>query len=467
MRATRWKALGWAIVTMAATAALGCDPATPGVDGGVPRDAFSSVDGARSDSGRDAGGPPVVRNEDFAEATGDVLNPDRGFYFWDDHEEATLVLVKVFLGEHCDTPTLPASVLDALNARLDGHRDAGRRVILRFLYADDGDLNRCDLADAASLDIVLGHVSQLAPVFDSHEDVIAYFEAGFFGMWGEWNQEHAPAGTSLSLEETNRDALLTALLAAVPETRSIEVRRPRFRDELGATAAEEARIGFHNDCFLSSDDDFGTYDGSHDVAYWKTYIHDAALTVPMGGETCNDDVTYTACDHAVAEMELLRFSYLHEGYSPEVIARWDSEGCLDEIRRRLGYRIVVTAVEAPAALARGERLTVRVELENVGFAPPYDARRVQILLRNAAGDVVDLGSPATLTAATWDPGVDFGFEVFGDIPDDIAAGTWEVRLALLEDASDLPAYAMLFANDERVRDDVRRENIVATVMITE
>ena len=44
---------------------------------------------------------------------------------------------------------------------------------------------------------------------------------------------------------------------------------------------------------------------------------------------------------------------------------------------------------------------------------------------------------------------------------------YALRLALLEDASDLPAYAMLFANDERVRDDVRRENVVATVMITE
>jgi hypothetical protein len=448
----------------------GCSsPPVGSVDAASTTDAGPSLDGGALDSAvDDAGGAPLVRNEDFAEAAGEVRNPDRGFYFWDDHEEAALVLVKVLLDAQCDTAMLPSSVLDALRTRLDGHRAAGRRVILRFDYADDGVLNGCGLADAESLDLVLGHVSQLAPIFSDYEDVIAYVEAGFFGMWGEWNQEYAPAGTSLSEDEANRDALLTALLDAVPATRSIEVRRPRFRDELGATDVQRARIGFHNDCFLSSADDSGTYDGGHDIGFWKAYIHNNALTVPMGGETCHDDPTYTACDHALEELELLRFSYLHEGYSPEVIARWDTEGCLDEIRRRLGYRLVITAIEAPASLAPGDRLRVRVELDNVGFAPPYDARRVRILLRSSTGTEVDLGTPATIDTTGWDPEAPpFGFIASGNIPADLAAGTYEVRLAMLEDASDLPAYALMFANDERVRDDVRRENIVATLTITE
>ena len=374
----------------------------------------------------------------------------------------------VSLADQCDTPTLPGVVLDALRTRLASHRAGGRRVILRFNYADDGVLNRCGLADASSIDVVLGHVGQLAPIFTEYEDVIAFVEAGFLGMWGEWNQELAPAGTSLSEGEPNRDALLAALLAAVPATRSIGVRRPRFRDELGGTPEDLDRIGFHNDCFLASADDFGTYDGGHDLGYWKAYINDHALMVPMGGETCNDDVMYTACAHALTELELLRFTYLHEDYSPDVIARWAAGGCLEEIRRRLGYRIVIRAVEAPALLVRGQMLEVRVSIANLGFAPPYDARRVRIRLRNAAGDEVDLGTPARLNAARWAPGaVDVGFAVTGTIPEATPPGVWEIRLLLLEDASDLPAYAMLFANDERVRDDVRRENIVGTLTIAD
>lgn len=443
--------------------AVELDGATP--DAGVAIDVGAPEDGNVVDVGSDASGPPLVRGTDFAEATGDVRNPDRGFYWWDWNEDAALVLVKVYLGDQCDTPTLPASVLSDLRARLGGHRAGGRRVILRFNYADDGLLNRCGLADAESLAIVLGHVSQLAPIFAEHEDVIAFVEAGFFGMWGEWNQELAPAGTSLAAVESNRDALLTALLAAVPASRTVETRRPRFREELGAAAADLARVGLHNDCFLASADDSGTYDGARTVAAWKAYVRDATLVVPLGGETCNDDPTYTSCTNAVTEMETLRFTYLHEGYLAAVIDGWRSEGCLDEIRQRLGYRMVVRAVEAPVSLAPSDALALRVELENVGFAPPSASRRLQVRLRDASGVVVDVGAPSTLDARSWAPGATHAIVVAEALPTDLLPGSYEVRLALLEDASDLPAYAMVFANDTRVRDDVRRENVVASIIV--
>lgn len=452
-----------------AVEADGGDSATP--DAGATIDTGAAPDGnpedVASDPASDAAGPPLVRSTDFAEAAGDVRNPDRGFYWWDWNEDAALVLVKVYLGDQCDTPTLPASVLTDLRARLGAHRAGGRRAILRFNYADDGVLNRCGLADAESLGIVLGHVSQLASIFAEHEDVIAFVEAGFFGMWGEWNQELAPAGTSLSAVESNRDELLLALLAAVPASRTVETRRPRFREELGGTPAELARVGLHNDCFLASADDWGTYDGARSIASWKAYVREATLVVPLGGETCNDDPTYTSCVAALAEMETLRFTYLHEGYLAAVIDRWRSEGCLDEIRRRLGYRMVVRAVEAPVSLAPGDPLTVRVELENVGFAPPSATRRLQVRLADAAGVVVDLGAPSTLDARSWAPGATHAIVVGETLPMDLLPGTYEVRLALLEDASDLPAYAMVFANDVRVRDDVRRENIVASIIVAE
>ncbi len=286
-------------------------------------------------------------------------------------------------------------------------------------------------------------------------------------LWGEWNQEHAPAGTSLSELEANRDALLTALLGAVPSSRTVETRRPRFRDELGAAPAELARVGLHNDCFLASADDAGTYDGARDVASWKAYVREATLVSPLGGETCNDDPTYTSCANALAEMESLRFTYLHEGYHPAVIERWRVEGCLEEVRRRLGYRLVVRAVSVPVSLAPGETLLVRAEFENVGFAPPSAARRVVLRLRDAAGAAIDLGGPAPIDARAWAPGAVHELAVSGVVPAGVAPGRYEVRLALLEDASDLPAYALVFANDERVRDDARRENVVASITVAE
>lgn len=443
-------------------------------DAGAGADAATSVDAgdaaARDDAGpprADAGPEPaLVRSTDFAEAAGDVRNPDRGFYWWDWNDDASLVLVKVQLGAHCATATLPGSVASALRDRMGEHRAAGRRAILRFVYADDGVLNDCGLADAESIEIVEGHVAQLAAAMEEHVDVIAFVEAGFFGMWGEWNSEHAPDGTSLWTSEENRRRVLRALLDAVPDERAILVRRPRFRDELPFMAAELARIGFHNDCFLASATDYGTYDGARSVDEWKTYVRGVTTTVPLGGETCRDEPAFTACENAMAEMESLRWSYLHEGYHGDVIARWQSEGCIDEIRRRLGYRVVLRAVEAPLEVRAGGVLRVRMELDNEGYAPPYTARRVRLVLRSAdASHVLEPTVAIGADTRAWAPGATIAVELAADLPADLAAGTWEVRLVLLEDRSDAPAYAMVFANDDRVRDDVRRENVVARVVV--
>ena len=79
----------------------------------------------------------------------------------------------------------------------------------------------------------------------------------------------------------------------------------------------------------------------------------------------------------------------------------------------------------------------------------------------------DVGAPAPLDARAWMPGEMHDFFVSVALPADLPAGSYQVRLALLQDASDLPAYALVFANDARVRDDLRRENVVATIAVTD
>ena len=452
----------------------GVDPAEH--DGGRDGADASRLDGGPDAADRDASsldasvldaGPPPVRSTDFAEASGDVRNPDRGFYWWDWNDESPLVLVKLQLGDHCGTATLPAAAIADARARLEGHRDAGQRVILRSVYADGGDLNGCRRADAESIAIVEGHVAQLAPVYAEFADVIAYVEAGYFGMWGEWNSEHAPAGTALWESQDNRRRVLRALLDVVPEELAILVRRPRFRDELPFPAADLARIGFHDDCYLASATDYGTYEPPRTPDEWRDYIRAATPIVPIGGETCHDEPAFTACPNALADLERLRFDYLHEGYSTEVIDRWRSEGCLDEIRERLGYRLVLRAVEAPAQVVPGGTMRVRLELENLGFAPPRSTRRIRVILRGADGTLRATLTPREPVAdsRTWMPGTIAPLELVVDLPDDLAAGEHEVRIALLDDRSDAPAYALVFANDDRVRDDARRENVVARVVV--
>jgi hypothetical protein len=247
------------------------------------------------------------------------------------------------------------------------------------------------------------------------------------------------------------------------------VRRPRFRQELEGVldAADLARIGFHNDCYLASSTDYGTYEAPRTPDEWRDYIRAATATLPIGGETCNDDATYTACDNALADLERLRFDYLHEGYSAAVIDRWRTEGCLDEIRERLGYRLVLRAASAPVAVPAGAPLRIRLELENLGFAPSRSERRLRVVLRSADGTelaVLTPRDPAPDTR-TWLPGTIAPFDLVVDLPDDLPTGDHEIRVALLDDSSDAPAYALVFANDDRVRDDARRENVIASITV--
>lgn len=420
------------------------------VDAGVlPPDA-----GARLDAG-------LVRRDDFTEAAGTVPNPDRGLYAWDWDESVQLVLVKPHLGEWCDGTPLPSSFFDELGGRLAGHAAAGRRVILRFVYADDEVLNPCMRADAMSVDVIEAHLVQLAPLLAEHANVIAFVEAGLLGMWGEWNSEHAPPGTSLWTDIDVRRRVLAALLDAVPPGRPVLVRRPRFRQELETvlTADALARVGHHNDCLFASVDDYGTYDGDMTVEEWKTYLETVTLTAPTGGETCLDDPTYTACDNALPELERLRYTYVHKNYQRAVIDRWRAEGCFDEIDRRLGYRVVLRAVEAPPAAAPGATFPVVIEIENVGFAPPYVTRRLRAVLRDASGaTTLETRALEGADTRTWLAGATVRATLEVTIPETQPAGDYTLHLLLLDDHSDALPHAMLFANTAPVADPTTREN---------
>lgn len=81
-------------------------------------------------------------------------------------------------------------------------------------------------------------------------------------------------------------------------------------------AADAARLGHHNDCFLSDPTDQGTYADTKTPAQWRDSIAAATLTVPLGGETCHPgDLPRFDCPSAVAEMEKLRFTYLSQDWS--------------------------------------------------------------------------------------------------------------------------------------------------------
>lgn len=101
------------------------------------------------------------------------------------------------------------------------------------------------------------------------------------------------------LSMPKRGEVLAALLAALPGHMA-QVRTPLFKQKIYGTGSGEAnalppanafdgsdraRTGHHNDCFLASSTDFGTYS---DVENDKEFLAAETRYLPMGGESCND-----------------------------------------------------------------------------------------------------------------------------------------------------------------------------------
>ena len=93
----------------------------------------------------------------------------------------------------------------------------------------------------------------------------------------------------------SRDALLQAL----PSQRLLHLRYPAdlaqwypttatLAQALSATPPPAARIGLHNDCFLASSDDVGTYfaETTAESQTLRSYAQQASAVTGAGGETC-------------------------------------------------------------------------------------------------------------------------------------------------------------------------------------
>lgn len=404
----------------------------------------------------------------FVETPEDLPNPERGFWSWGEDDLVTyqkesgntLVYFQVRLDDFRSQDISP-EFLRRLEERLWKLREAGLKAIVRCAY-NHGE-NYPQPAPDAPLPLVLRHIQQLGPVFDRTKALIAWFEAGFIGAWGEW---HTSANGLDS--PPNRDAIKDALMRHFPRDRFILFRYPAdltrwwprpLDGQHAFSDLDQARAGHHNDCFLSSPNDVGTYwDPACDcdrVEPWKSYIAEISRYVPISGETCALNPPRSGCPTALAEMERLGWTALNEAYHPEVIAAWKRDGCYLVMRRRLGYRLVLEEARLRGRPVPNGEVELEITLRNVGFAPPLNERPVYIVFTRESGDRA-VSQPVRITAwdpRTWIPGR-HRLQTKITLPRNTEVPYWDVALWLPDASPALqpdPRYAIRVAN-ERVWD---------------
>ena len=409
-------------------------------------------------------------------------NPERGLYHYTElrspntglsveqltgyrEQESITLIYRIFYLEDFRDQPISEEYLATVRQDFATMRAAGIKCVLRFAYTDKfvNGFDNPPYNDAPPLDLLLEHVDQLAPIIRANVDVVAVMQAGFIGTWGEWYYSDLYT-TSGNLEQpsesdwANRGSLIDKLLQILPPSRMVQVRYPVAKfaliDSEEPLTAEEAyqntpraRIAHHNDCFVSSVTDVGTY---KDLEPEKAFLEQDSRYLAVGGETCALSPPTSDCPNAEAELARFHWSYLNVDYNTDVLDAWETQGCWDNIIRKLGYRLRLTEATIQNQARAGDAFSLELSLVNEGYASPYNPRQVNIVLRNTE-------TGETFVHRTdedprrWLPGAPITLTLEAGIPAGVADGTYDVLLHLADPEPAVtarPEYAIRLANPD-------------------
>jgi hypothetical protein len=421
-------------------------------------------------------------------------NPERGFFYqriaWDSQnlvswgspptaevmrqarQNGYTVLRVYYLIPEFRFSDLSRAFLDSFAADLQRARAEGVKLIPLFSYNFPG--HGDDYLDTAKnpdapLNMVLWHLEQLKPIIQENSDVIAMWDAGFLGSWGEWHHSHYGHFSGIDDINDSSKQVLFKLLETVPSNRAVTIRyvRQKFAvfgttpiaTDKAFTTDWQARVGHKNDCYLTSADDWTGY--APDVNGQKNFLNQDNLFVPQMGETCSDDAQaqpYIQCDNALKDMARLRFSTLNTDFNQGVISLWRTQGCLEDIQKRLGYRFELVSSSVPSSVSKTGNLRMSFQVRNVGFASPYNGRGLAVVLRDKTTKQTypvyltngkSVPSNRTLDPRFWQPGTTTTVTINQPVPSWVPTGNYDVLLHLYDPAPGLEyrsEYAIRFAN---------------------
>lgn len=432
-------------------------------------------------------------------------NPERGFYhqdapMWLDIDRVpqsadelrelrevyhiSMVRFYFLIDEFRDEP-ITSEALAYIQAQFDAVRDAGFKMIPRFAYNFPQGGEYPYQEPDAPLERVLAHIDQLMPILRKNADVIAFMEIGFVGGWGEWHSStNNLVDEEMGLNDASR-TIIEALLNALSPERMIAMRYLPYKMDLygeqpltseqAFSSIPQARMGYHNDCFLASPTDWGSYSEDETIRQQqKTFLRVDNQYVPQGGETCNigeDAQPYVHCENALQELAYLRFSTLNRDYHPDVLALWQEEGCYDEIAMRLGYRLRLIQAQIPYQFMVGEIANITITLQNDGFASPYNPRGFEVILRASDGIRYPFSVSESHDPRHWLP--DLGvieLPIQITLPEDMPSGEYDVLLHLPDSTPSLygnPAYSIRFANEDVWESETGLNYLVTTTVINQ
>lgn len=416
----------------------------------------------------------------FEESGKTLKNPNRGMYqqtgyyisrMMEDYRDAvarnyafdtetTISLVQINLQEFANGPITDQGIRNIENL-FTALETVDKQLIVRFLY-DWQEKNEEN--EPKSIDIILNHMDQLAPIINAHADQIWMLQGLFIGNWGEMN------GTKYTSKE-DLSKLATKLDEVVNDDIYLAVRMPmQWRMATDCANPEEVvkgneglknRLGIYNDGMLGNAYDYGTYGEQSrsvvgDFNYWNreeeiAFQETLCRAVPNGGEVIIPN-PYNDFDNAVADFSNMHVSYLNQSYDTDVYSKWfkttiedgsvfDGQPGFLYIQNRLGYRLVLSDNQIEYKSAK-DTLNIQFNIKNNGFAPLYAEPKTMIYVVNSETGAYE-AYPIETDLCALAGGVDAdkvqtleeSISMFGK-----CAGTYEIYLELKDVKSGEPIY---------------------------
>jgi len=285
---------------------------------------------------------------------------------------------------------LTDNALNRLDEYLNKIKLENKNAVIRFSYDPNygGKTNT-----EPSLSMIEEHIKQLSKILNKHLDTLTAIEAGMLGPWGEMHTSKIATNENKALVfkywlENTQDipilgrtpkALFTYFNKSLDEMEKYKINK----NDKGY------RLGLFNDCYLSSNNDVGTYtiNRTREV----NWLSNQNQNLPYGGETC---AVHSMSDAYIClpEMRLLCLSYLNKEYLQDVYKKWnnikyDSNlgkdstyydiSVLDYINAHLGYRLVIRSIDINYK-KRG-KYDLNINIENVGFGNLLKIKNVDII----------------------------------------------------------------------------------------
>lgn len=372
----------------------------------------------------------------------------------------TIVFRYYYMEKYRSQDTIDAAYLNLIDTDLANIRAAGCKAVLRFAYSrydPGGSYDPPYYADTTPAR-TYGHITQLLPTINANADVVMSVNAGLIGIWGEWyySENWGNKGSLTSTDWANRTQLLRQWIAGLAAPITVGVRYPAIPKYMLAqgwiSSAEFGRISYHNDAFLASDGDWGTYDNDFrnngtpidtgDIAALRTYLASVVPGKLMGGESAN--ATGTArigWSAAATDLSLFRFTYLNPLWYPPLYATWGDNK--SEADRRLGYRLWLEAATLPATAVTSGNVGVSLTVHSNGYSQPVFNRPVQLIFHNGSNT---FAHTLSVDIRAWVPGGTY--TVTDTVSAPAIAGTYQMYVALPDPNPGLtaPAYAVRLAN---------------------